>query len=85
MRPRRTDANHRQIKRALEQCGWLVVDTHDVPNWVDLTVYHPGRGVLRLVEVKTEKGKLRPSQERLIRDRWPVNVLRSVEDAVRLE
>lgn len=85
MRARRTDANHWQIVKALRACGWLVRDVHTLPLWIDLTVYHPGRDVLRLVEVKTESGKLAPAQERLITDGWPIHVLRCVEDAVGLK
>ena len=82
-RAARTDANHRAIKRALEQCGWYVIDTHTLPGFVDLVAKHAAWG-LKLIEVKTAKGTLTPAQENLRSHGWPVVILRSVEDAAAL-
>ena len=73
----RLDENHAAIRAELERAGAVVVP--DGP--VDLIVGYHGKNYL--LEVKTEKGKLRPKQEQFIR-RWKgqVHVVRSVEDAL---
>lgn len=79
---RRTDTTHREVIDTLRQCGWKVADTHALPNWVDCVA---SRGdAVRLIEIKAPKGKLKPSQQRLMNDGWPIVVLRSAEDAARL-
>ena len=78
----RTDRTPREVIDTLRQCGWKVADTHALPNWVDC-VASKGETV-RLIEIKTATGKLKPSQQRLIDQGWPVVVLRSAEDAVGL-
>ncbi len=82
---RRTDANHRQIVEALRDCGWQVLDLHRAGNGVpDLIVWHYGRQALRLVEVKDGNGKLTEGQQRLIDEKWPISVIRTLEDATNL-
>jgi len=73
----RLDENHAQIRAALERAGATVVP--DGP--VDLIVGLRGRNYL--LEIKTEKGKLRVKQEGFIR-RWKgqVHVVRSVDEAL---
>ena len=74
----RLDANHAEIRRELERAGAVVVP--DGP--VDLLVGFRGRNYL--LEIKTEKGKLRESQVRFVR-RWTgqVDVVRSAEEALK--
>jgi hypothetical protein len=50
MRPRRVDANHREIITALRQVGAVVLDTHGTPGLLDCLVFW--RGVATLVEIK---------------------------------
>ena len=75
----RKDNNHDEIRDALERVGATVVP--DGP--VDLVVGF--RGATYLIEVKTEKGKLRPTQENFVR-RWKghVSVVRSIEEALKV-
>ena len=75
----RLDANHAEIRAALERVGATVVP--DGPT--DLIVGF--RGANYLIEVKTEKGKLRPTQEDFVR--WwkgHVAVVRSIEEALKV-
>lgn len=65
MKPRRTDANHADIRDALRGVGAYVVDTSAVGDgYPDLTVGWRGRWLL--VEVKD--GKKSPSKRRLTID-----------------
>lgn len=58
---RRTDGNQKEIVAAFRKCGAFVFDLHTVGKGCpDLLVAYAGRW--HLVEVKTEKGKLRESQ-----------------------
>lgn len=79
-RAARRDESEAEIIQALEACGFTV-EQLDRP--VDLLL---GKvGWTGIAEVKTGKGKLRPSQARFIA-RWPnpVFILRSVEDVRQL-
>ena len=82
MRRARIDTSHPEIVAALRACGWLVKSTAALPNWIDAIACKPGRVVL--LEFKTGKGKLRPSQDRLIEKGWPIQILRTAADAARL-
>ena len=80
---KRTDKNHKQIKRELEQCGFTVYDFSKC-GWgiPDLLVVL--RGVGRWVEVKSKTGKLRPL-EIVFMDICPgppVIVARTTEDVL---
>lgn len=81
---RRVDGTHRAITDALRKAGWTVHDTSRLARFVDLVAWHRGRQVLRLIEVKTDKGAYTAAQQQLLDDGWPVVTLRSPEDAVRL-
>jgi len=54
------------IIQAAELLGWVVYHTYDsrrcTPGYPDLTLIHPGSASLLFVELKTERGKLRPEQ-----------------------
>jgi hypothetical protein len=75
------DANHALITKAYEELLCLTFDTHKLGGFVDLLVRIPTRGgpILQLVEIKTEDGVLRQSQERFIRD-WGGYVVQVVRD-----
>lgn len=85
MRARKADANQREIVWALRTAGWLIRHTHTVPLFVDLVAYHPARGVIRLIEIKTDKGGLTRSQADMLTNGWPVAIVRSVDDAIKLQ
>lgn len=80
-RAARRDANEPEIVEALETAGATVVRL-SAGNVPDLLVGY--MGVNLLFEIKAEKGKLRPGQERFIED-WcgQVTVVRSIDDALR--
>lgn len=72
------DPNHRAIRAVLEAVGASV----DVKGPLDLLVGFRGKNYL--LEVKAEKGKLRPSQEKFF-GRWQGQavVVRTINDALR--
>lgn len=72
------DANEAGIIAAFEAIGCMVYRL-DKP--CDLLVLHHGN--VLLVEVKTRTGKLTRDQQ-LFAQYWPIHVIRSVDDAIRL-
>jgi len=78
----RTDTTHAEIMAALRAMGWKMKDTHSLPKFVDAVGFRPRDGVV-LFEFKSGRGKLRPSQQELIDEGWPVRVLRTAADAAR--
>ena len=84
-RARRTDANHKPVVEALRACGWLVFDTHALPNFIDVVAYHPSRDVVRLVEIKDgPKKTMTMAQWDMIAAGWPIRTVHSVQDAINL-
>ena len=82
MRAKRVDANHGEIKRAFERMGCDVIDLSRVGGSVpDLLVRVRALNRWMLVEIKTAKGRLKPGQVAFA-ERWPVEVVRSVDDAI---
>ena len=82
MRAKRVDANHAEIKRAFERLGCDVLDLSGVGrDCPDLLVRVRAIDRWMLVEVKTPKGRIRPGQAAFA-ERWPVQVVRSVDDAM---
>ena len=79
MRAAKRDAVEPSIVKALRDAGYLVTEG----GWLcDLIVFDPvGAGRIHLLEVKSAKGKLTPTQESAIAQGWPVAIVRSVEDA----
>lgn len=76
------DANHGEITEALEDAGCIVTDLSKVGGGCpDLLVYRPATGLLRLLEVKTRKGKLERSQEEF-RRRVPTWIARTPREAL---
>ena len=82
MRAKRVDANHGAIRDTLRRLGWRILDVSDCAGLCDLLA-HRG-GILRMVEVKTAKGTLTARQQELMAEGWPIVIVRSVEDALRL-
>ena len=81
-RAARLDANHIEIKRAFERMGCDVIDLSKVGGSVpDLLVRVRSIDRWILVEVKTAKGRIKPGQAAFA-ERWPVTVVRTVEDAI---
>jgi hypothetical protein len=89
---RRTDRNHAQLRDALRQMGYFVLDTSAIPNFVDMIAAKHGR--VYFIEAKDgekspSRRKLRPSQEALHRDLRAagacVVVIESISDLSRLE
>jgi hypothetical protein len=77
----RTDDNQAAIVAALRQLGCEVADLSGVGDGLpDLLVLRGGK--LHLFEVKTATGKLRPQQQAFQAKGWPVQVVRSVDEAV---
>ena len=61
--PKRVDKNHSEIIAEFRRKGAKVEDTHALPGFVDCVVSY--RGLAKLIEIKSGKGKLTDSQERL--------------------
>ncbi len=87
---RRVDANHGEIRKALEDIGAVVIDVHSVGGALDLLTGFRGR--LVLMEVKdgakaASKRKLTKAElatvERLQRNDITPAVVLSVDDALR--
>ena len=82
-RAAKVDANHQAIRSALRRCGWKVIDLSRAGNGVPDLLALKGES-LRLVEVKSDKGKLTAWQALLQLEGWPIHILRSVDDAIAL-
>ncbi len=77
----RTDATHRAVIDRLRALGWLIFDTHGLPNFVDCVGQRHTHGI-RLFEIKASaKKKLKPSQQALLDAGWEIVRLDSPEDA----
>lgn len=78
----RRDAIHADIRDVFTAYRWRWLDLADVGDDApDAIVCEPGTDRLVLVEVKSgPKAKLKPGQERFAA-RWPVTVIRSVDEA----
>ncbi len=84
----RTDANQSAIVSALRKVGCRVVDMSPLGGGVpDLLVSLPRRKALPdlvLMEVKTARGRLTRDQQTFEAAGWPVFVVRSVAEALRI-
>jgi len=76
--PRR-DQNEKEIVAALRQMGALVMRLSE-KGAADLLCFHRGR--LILLEVKTKAGKATEAQAASSALGWPVQTVRSVDDAL---
>jgi len=78
---KRIDSNHTPIVAALRATGALVQSLATIGGGcADLLVLH--RGKLSLLEIKTLKGKVRADQAKRMAEGWPVQVVRSVDEAI---
>ena len=80
---KRTDANHAEIRDAMRAAGATVEDMSGSGKGMPDTLVYTADGRLLLVEIKMPKGTLTAAQVRF-HARFPVNVVRSVEEAIRL-
>lgn len=84
----RVDGNHAEIVQALRKVGCRVLDLSKVgAGCPDLLVSLPPRKHLPelvLMEVKTARGKMTQHQRDFEAAGWPVFMVRSVEDALRI-
>lgn len=85
-RAAKKDANHNEIKQALENVGAYVHDTHQLKNAFDCLVYYKGNTYT--CEIKGGKNKLTEGEsackEKIERAGVCYNILRSTEDALRM-
>lgn len=77
---RKRDANESAIVDAFRKLGCLVHRVSE-KGFPDLIIWHARTG-LRLVEVKAPRGTLTPAQVAHRADGWPVQIVRSVDDAI---
>lgn len=78
----RLDANHKAICGVWERRGLLVLSLASLGGGAaDLALCNPWTREIRLVEIKTAKGKLRESQLAFQQKGWPVNVVRDEASA----
>lgn len=80
---KRTDANHAEIRDAMRAAGAEVEDLSGCGKGMPDTLVLTPDGRLLLVEIKTATGKLTAPQVKF-HARFPVAVVRSAEDAVKL-
>ena len=73
------DTNQIAIVKKLKAEGFLVSRAGGMEQGFPDLIVSDGRQIW-LVEVKSEKGKLRPTQEAFIAKGWPVIVIRSVQE-----
>lgn len=76
-RAAKRDGNENEIAKALRNAGYLVKFQKDY----DLLVSRPGWKHCYLIEVKNKHGRLTPSQQKMLEEGWPLNVVWSGEEA----
>jgi hypothetical protein len=80
---KRTDGNHAEIRTAMREAGAEVEDMSGSGKGMPDTLVYTADGRLLLVEIKMPKGTLTAPQIRF-HARFPVHIVRSVEDALAL-
>jgi len=84
-RAARVDGNHHEITQALRRVGCRVMSLAALGSGCpDLLVRLPGHGDLMLMEVKSTRGKMNAAQRAFEGEGWPVFVVRSVDEALKL-
>lgn len=79
---RKRDANHKAIVDALEAVGARVFDLSGVGGGCpDIACLKPNKRDVVLIEIKTEKGALKKTQEQTHQD-WPIVTVRTIEEAL---
>lgn len=75
MRAAKVDNTHGRVIKRLRERGWMVLDTHRLPGFVDAVAYKRYAGV-QLIEIKrSKKAPLTDSQKKLVDTGWPLVVL----------
>lgn len=71
------DGNEGDVMRALGQVGarYIILDAFDL-----LVLF---RGRVHMLEVKTKKGQLTDTQHALLEMGWPLQIVRSVDEALK--
>ena len=78
----KVDGPHAEIRDGLRKYGWLVLDTrHAGLGCPDLIAVTPER-VVRLFEVKASQGRLRPRQQALQQQGWPIRIVETLDEAL---
>ena len=74
----RRDGNEGEVMRAIAKVGalYIILDAFDL-----LVLF---RGRTYMMEVKTRTGKLTDSQKELLNRGWPLHVVRSPEEALKV-
>lgn len=83
--PKRTDSNQSQIVEAFRKLGYSVLLLHETGHGCpDILIAK--NGIMNLVEIKTEKGKLNERQEHFIAT-WnsQIFIVRNVDEAIQLD
>lgn len=80
---KRTDGNHAEIRDAMRSAGAEVADLSGSGRGMPDTLVYTTDGRLLLVEIKMAKGTLTAPQVRF-HSRFPVHIVRSVDDALEL-
>lgn len=79
----RTDGPHAVIRDGLRKYGWLVFDARGLHGGgPDLIASPPGRKRVVLFEVKRPRGRLRPKQQALIAQGWPIQIVTNLQEAL---
>lgn len=80
---RRRDANHKAIVEALEAVGVRTFDLSGVGGGCgDIVALKRNRRDLVMLEIKTDTGALKKTQQRSHQE-WPIVTVRSVDDALK--
>ena len=79
----KVDGPHAEIRDGLRACGWLVLDTSRAGSGCPDIVAVTPDGVVRLFEVKAPQGRLRPRQQALQAQGWPIRVVQTIEEALK--
>ena len=78
----KVDGPHAEIRDGLRACGWLVLDTSRAGSGCpDLIAVTPDY-IVRLFEVKSPHGRLKPKQQALQDAGWPITVIGTLEEAL---
>ena len=78
----KVDGPHAAIRDGLRKLGWLVLDSARMASGgPDLIAVTP-EGVVRLFEVKAPQGRLRPRQQALQAQGWPIRVVTTLDEAL---
>ena len=79
----RVDGHHAEVLDTLRSLGWLTLSLAEIGRGCpDALAYR--QGIWRLIEVKQPSGKLTLPQVAFIQKGWPVDIVRGMDDVVKL-